>query len=167
VSCPRDSLAKPGHAGQDLIGRLGPHERLGILVGHVEVLADGGLQRPGAPMGASLDLFLGEEGEPALHQVQPRRARWREVQVEARALGQPPPDARRLVRAVVVDNQVNGELLGDGRVDRVEELAELDGAMPAMQVADDRPRSWRPPYRDRRRRPQESLRSSSAPDPDP
>ena len=75
---------------------------------------------------AAPDLFLGEEREPALDEIEPRRAGRREVQMEARALGQPAPDHRRLVRAVVVEDEVDVEVRGHVRLDRVEELAELD-----------------------------------------
>ena len=56
---------------------------------------------------------------------------------------QPAVDQRRLVGAVVVENQVDVQLGGHRRVDRVEELAELDGPMAAMALADDLARSWR------------------------
>jgi hypothetical protein len=45
-------------------------------------------------------------------------------------------DEGRLVRAVVVQDEMHVEVLGDGGIDGVEELAELDRAMLAMAVAD-------------------------------
>src|SRR5260370_21004468 len=59
--------------------------------------------------------------------------------MEARPAGQPAVNHRRLVRAVVVENQVDVQGGRHGRVDGVEELTELAGAMPAMELPDDRP----------------------------
>ena len=46
-------------------------------------------------------------------------------------------DQGRLVRAVVVQDEVDGQPDGHGGVDRVEELSELDGAMTPMELSDD------------------------------
>ena len=59
---------------------------------------------------AAAQLLLGEERKPPLHQVEPGRARRREVELEARALREPTPDQRRLVRPVVVENEVHREV---------------------------------------------------------
>src|SRR5438552_16416892 len=58
--------------------------------------------------------------------------------MNAWALAQPAPDERRLVRGVVVEDQMNVELRGDRRIDGVEELAKLHGPVAAMTAADDR-----------------------------
>ena len=58
--------------------------------------------------------------------------------MEPRVPGQPPPSPGRLVRAVVVQDEVDvqpGRRLG---VDAPEELLELDRTMSAVQFADDR-----------------------------
>ena len=75
--------------------------------------------------------LVGEPGEPALDEVEPRAVGRGEVQMEPRTLGEPAADERGLVRAVVVQNQVDVEVCRHGGVDRVQELAELDGAMAA------------------------------------
>ena len=43
----------------------------------------------------------------------------------------------RLVRGVVVHDQMDDQVLGDSGLDRVEELAELGGPVPAMTLPDD------------------------------
>jgi riboflavin biosynthesis pyrimidine reductase len=57
--------------------------------------------------------------------------------MKAWALAQPLPDERRLVRRVVVEDQVNVELRRDGLVDRVEELTKLHRTVAAMTASDD------------------------------
>jgi hypothetical protein len=52
--------------------------------------------------------------------------------MKARPLGQPAPNQRRLVGAIVVDDEVDVEVRGDRGVGCVDELAELDAAMPLM-----------------------------------
>src|SRR3712207_8521710 len=54
---------------------------------------------------AAPDLARGEQGEPALDEVDPGCRGQREVQVVARPLGQPVLDQRRLVGAQVVDRK--------------------------------------------------------------
>ena len=81
-------------------------------------------KRLGAPVRPAADAPPGPLGEQPLDQVQPRRARRREVHVEAGPLGQPVADQRRLVRPVVVHHHVHVEAGGDGGVDRVGERAE-------------------------------------------
>ena len=55
----------------------------------------------------SPQLFVREFGEPPLHEVQSRPVRRREVDVEARPLGEPVPDQRRLMCPVVVHDQMH------------------------------------------------------------
>ena len=50
---------------------VGPHEGFGSLVREGEVALNGRLQLAGAAMDAAANLFLREEREPALHEVQP------------------------------------------------------------------------------------------------
>src|SRR5512146_2962499 len=77
-------------------------EEFGILV-PVSAPADDGLsQAPGAVEAAAPDGLAGNRREPALDQVEPRRAGRSEVEVEARMGGQPSFDRRMLVGAVVV-----------------------------------------------------------------
>ena len=121
----RDSLTKSGDLGEDFVSSFGPDEWFGRPVADGQILPNGGFQRARAAMGAALDLLLGQRGEPALDQVEPRRAGRGEMHMKPRMAGQPSAHARRLVGAVVVENQMNVEVRRDLRVDRVEKLQEL------------------------------------------
>src|SRR3954465_8000696 len=73
--------------------------------------------------------FFGRQlGEPALDEVQPRAAGRREVQDEAGMRGEPAPDRRGLVRAAVVEHEMDVEVGRDFAVERDQELLELDRA---------------------------------------
>src|SRR5439155_11718610 len=65
------------------------------------------LQSAGAAMNAATNLFLGQERKPAFDLIQPRGARRCDGHVIARPLRQPAPDEGRLVRRVVVEDQVH------------------------------------------------------------
>ncbi len=80
-----------------MVSGLGPDEGFGRTVVEFEVLADGVLQFAGAAMDAAAQLFFGEACEPAFHQVEPRGAGRREVQMEARMTQQPTLDGRGFV----------------------------------------------------------------------
>src|SRR5262249_58357240 len=90
-----------------------------------------------AAMQPAADLLGRQLGEPPLDEVQPRPIRGREVHVEAWPLGEPALNQGRLVRAVVVQDEMDGELYRDGCVNRNEEPAELDRAVAAMELPDD------------------------------
>lgn len=55
-------MTKPGDARENLVSRLGPDERDGLLVGDVNVPPDGGFELPGAAMHAAAELLLRERG---------------------------------------------------------------------------------------------------------
>ena len=61
VSCIQSTMAKAGHAGQDLVSGLGPYEGLGVFVGDVQVAVDGSLQFGAALMHAPAQLLFGEQ----------------------------------------------------------------------------------------------------------
>jgi hypothetical protein len=50
--------------------------------------------------------LIGDQSEPALHLVQPRAIGRREVQMKSWTLGEPRPDSRVFVSAVVVADQM-------------------------------------------------------------
>ncbi len=129
VSCLRSSQSEASDAGQDVVCRLDPHEGLGIGTVGGQVQPNGVLQRTGAAMTAPAKLLVGEDGEPALHLVDPRRVGGREVQVEAWVAQQPAMDERRLVSAVIVQDEVHVQVGWHLRMDAVQELAELGRAM--------------------------------------
>jgi hypothetical protein len=85
---------------------------------------------------AAAQLAFGELGEPALDEVQPRRAGRREVQLKARMGGQPALDRRCLVGGVVVEHEVHVELGWHLVVDRLQEPLELERAVTGVQRAD-------------------------------
>jgi hypothetical protein len=66
-------------AVEDLIGRLGPDEGLGVAVGELDVAADRGFELPRTATQTTAELLLGQRREPALDEVNPRRAGRREV----------------------------------------------------------------------------------------
>lgn len=59
------------------------------------------------------------------------------VHVPARSFQEPIADHRRLVRGVVVHHEVHVEVVGDGVLDTVEEVAELARAVAWIALADD------------------------------
>ena len=105
-------MTEPSDAFKDLVGGLRPHERLGVPVGDLDVPADGRLQLPRAAMHTSAQLLLGQRREPALDEIDPRGAGWREGQVEARMARQPADPARpvngRPSRAIRGLGQIHG-----------------------------------------------------------
>lgn len=70
VSRMRSSLTKPRDAGEDIVGGLGPAEGPWGLVGDGQVLPNRGFEGPDTPIGPALDLFLRQQREPALHEVE-------------------------------------------------------------------------------------------------
>jgi AraC-like DNA-binding protein/CheY-like chemotaxis protein len=135
VSRIRDSLTKSGDLGEDFVSGFGPDEWFRRPVANGQILANGGFERPRAAMRAALDLLLRQGGKPALDQVQPRGARRGEVHMKPRMASKPSAHPRRLVRPVVVENQMNVEVRRRVRVDRVQKLQELLTAMPPVQFA--------------------------------
>jgi hypothetical protein len=92
-------LRVAGNAGEDLVGRFDPKERLGSFVVGGDEFADGGLQFADAAVNAAADLLVGEFGKPALDQIDPGPIGGRVVDMEAWTLRKPPPDEWRLVRS--------------------------------------------------------------------
>src|SRR5437867_7008284 len=137
VSCPRDSLTKAFDGGKDLVSGLGPHEGLRVAVRDVDVIANGALQFEGTAVRTPTKLPVRELGEEALDLIDPGRAFGREMDMKARASQQPALDQRRLVRAVVVEDEMNFQLLRDVEVDGVEELPKLDSAVTTVMLGDD------------------------------
>ena len=72
--------------------------------------SNSGLQLAHAAMNAATELFVGQFGEPALDQVEPRPVRRREVDVKTRSLREPILDHWSLVRPVIVHDQMHVEV---------------------------------------------------------
>jgi hypothetical protein len=129
-------MTKAGDTREDLIGRLGPHEGLRSLVIHGQVVVNGRLEVARAAVNATAELFLGEQGEPALDEIDPGRALWREVQMIPGTLRQLALGQGGLVGGIVGHAEMDVQIFRDRGVDRVQELSELDRPMSAMALAD-------------------------------
>ena len=79
--------------------------------------------------------MLGQTGEEAFDQIDPRTVGRCEMAVKARVAEKPLPDPGRLVRAVVVEDQMDVELRRDELIDVPQETDEIDAA--ALDLADD------------------------------
>lgn len=129
-------MTKSSDARQNFVGGFRPHEGLGVLVGVSDVGPDGVPERLRVAMDPAPQLFLGEQGKPALHQIEPGGAGRREVHMEARSLEQPPADHGGLMRPIVVEDEMHVQLSRDRGLNRVEELPEFLRALPLVQLPD-------------------------------
>lgn len=132
-------MTKGGDTGKDLICGLRPDEGSRVFVVGAHVLLDRMLELSSGAMGAAADLLVGEVGEPPFDHVDPGRAGWREVNVEARMAQQPASHGLSLVGAVVVDDQMDLKGARHAVVDAAEELEELLRAVAPEATADDLP----------------------------
>lgn len=85
-------MTTSSYARQNLIGSFRPHEGLGVLVCVGNVGPDDRLERLDTAMHPAPQLFLRQQGKPALHQIEPGCAGRREMEMEAWVLKQPPSD---------------------------------------------------------------------------
>ncbi len=104
-----------------------------------DVGAKGGLKGITIGKDTPTELPCGEDREPALDQVNPGRGSRCEVHMVARALGQPTMDQGGLVNSRIVEHHVNVQLGWNILIDRIQELAEFDTAVPMMALSDHRP----------------------------
>src|SRR5712692_4634074 len=123
---------KSGRRWQEFHRRFWSKRRVGDGGQWFDIAVDGILQFAGGAMNTPPDLLLGQGGEPALDQVQPRGAGRREVHMEPRMTSQPAMNQGRFVSAIVVQNQVNIQNGRHRRLDAVQELAELYRAVPGV-----------------------------------
>ena len=65
------SQAEALDAGEDVVGRLMPSERLGVLVDRFDILGDGLFELDGRSVNPATDLLLRLIGEEPLHLVDP------------------------------------------------------------------------------------------------
>jgi hypothetical protein len=86
-------------------------------------------------MNAAPDPLFGQFGKPALDQIQPGSRSGSEVQVEAGTFGQPAANQLRLVRAVVVQDEMYVQFRRHILFDGIEKSAELARAMTTMQLS--------------------------------
>ena len=109
------------------VRRASPHHAGGPGQGHVD-LASGAPRRPQAWLPLP-ELLGGQFGEPPFDQVQPGAIRGGEVHVKPRPLGQPRANVRRLVRPVVVHDEMHVDLARYAHLGAIEEGPKLEGPM--------------------------------------
>ena len=94
-------------ASVDLRSSLCPDEGFWVFVPGLGVQEDGSLEGGDAGEGSSANGFLRDSGKPPFDQVEPGGAGRCQMEMEPRVLGQPGPDDRMFVRAVVVADQMD------------------------------------------------------------
>src|SRR2546426_8555810 len=126
------ALRETRDAGEDLVGGLDPDVPLAALVEHVDELANRRDELAHGAMHAALELFGRQGRKPAFDQIQPRGIGRREMEVEARVAQQPAPDGRALVRARVVQNEVDLQSRWHAGVEASEKRPEFAGAVTGI-----------------------------------
>ncbi len=76
-------MGETGDALQNLVRASGPNEGLGILVVHLDVLADGCFQFFHTSENTPSNALIGDLGKPAFHQVDPRAVGGREMEMKS------------------------------------------------------------------------------------
>jgi hypothetical protein len=130
-------MTKACDTRQDLVRGLRPLERLRPLVRDVDVASDGRLEFSRAAVHAAAQLLLGERGEPPFHEVHPRSAGRGEVDVKPGMPEQPAMNHRRLVRARIVDDEMDIELCRHGHINRHQEFPKRPRPVALMELTDD------------------------------
>ena len=100
----------------------------------MDVVLDGPFELSGAAEDAAAELFFGEGCEPTFHEIEPRRTGGGEVKVESGAFGQPVLDEGCFVGLIVVEDEMDVEIAGDGLVNGVQEPTELHGTVAFVTV---------------------------------
>ena len=112
--CPKNDFTFPD-LFEDALDTGAPYERLGFGVVVLQVVLDGRDQFLDAAEDPAPKALLRQLAEPALDQVEPRSAGRREVQLEARVGVEPLAHRLVLVGAVVVEDDVQGQVGREGR----------------------------------------------------
>jgi hypothetical protein len=124
-------------SGDDFFGVGFPDERLGLKVVVGEEAVDGGLEIDDALEDPSFEPPLGEDGEEALDGVQPTGGGGREVEGPPGMAAEPRDDLGVFVRAVIVEDDVDGLVGRDLALDGIEEADELLMAVSLHAAPDD------------------------------
>src|ERR1700682_703179 len=98
----------------------------------VDVIADGGNELFEVLENAAPDLVCSEVTEKALDHVQPRRRSRREAHMASFVLVAPALDARMFVGRVIVADQIELLVCGDGLVNHAQEPEPLLVSMPLL-----------------------------------
>src|SRR5215213_8386191 len=132
-----DGGAVAGEAFEDLFGGLVPHKGFRVLVPGSGPLADVIGQFFGGAVGTALQLLGGQRREPPFDEVHPRSVGGGEVEVEPAVAQQPSLHLRGLVGGQVVQDDVDGQLVGHLAVDLVQEGDEVVLVMAGANIGDD------------------------------
>jgi hypothetical protein len=108
-----------------------------VRVGYGDVLSDGGLEGPDTGVHASAELALGQQREPAFHEIDPGGTGGCEVQMKAWALQEPSADHGRFMRPIVVEDEMHVQLRRDMGLNRVEELPKFSRPLSVMELPND------------------------------
>ena len=125
------------NGGDDLIGMLGPLERLRVGVGLGEEAVDGRLKFDDGSEDAAFEATAGELGEEAFDRIEPGCGGRGEVEGPAGMPDQPLAHLRMLVGRIVVDDGVDHFSHRDLLLDGVEKADELLMAMALHVAAND------------------------------
>lgn len=98
------------------------------------------LQLARGGMNAAAQLLAGKLGKPAFDLVDPGCRGWREMDMVVRPASEPCPDQRSLMGRVIVHDDVDVQVERHLRIDLLEEVEKLGGAMPLVAFADDKAR---------------------------
>jgi len=112
-------------SSKNIIGRLCPSERFGIFVDDVEIVENCLFQFRRGTMDTSAQLVVGQQREEPLDLVDPGSGGRREMDMPARAFGEPVSDLIGFVGGVIVHDDVDVEIVGHAGLDAVKEGAEF------------------------------------------
>src|SRR4051812_11785301 len=101
-----------------------------------DVALNGCLHVRRAGEGTTFQTASGQNGEPALNQVQPRRTRRGEMQMKPWVLNQPVLEQLGLVCFQVVEHKMHIQVWCNTALDLLQEFAELNAAMTRLATAD-------------------------------
>src|SRR5262245_1770557 len=124
---------------QDGSRRCCPDERARVLVMFAHIRPNRGDEGRNAAEGATPNPLARDLGEETLDQVQPRSSSWGEVKVKPRVLSHPRLHSRMLMRAVVVQDQMNVPFTRCLAIDLVQEGEEFGVRVTGLAGFDDMP----------------------------
>ena len=126
-------MLRSGELFEDFAGGLGPDEGFWVGIMVFQIFHDGALALCDAAERAASDAFSGDLGEEAFDHVEPGRRGRREVQMKARMRLEPAFDGGRLMRGIVVDDEMQIQTGGGSVIDQLEKAQKL--TMPVARQA--------------------------------
>jgi len=115
------------------VGCCGPCEGAAFLVVVVDEVVDFGNKVFDVPEAAATDRLWGDETEPSLNLVEPGRVGGCVVNLEAGPFGEPEAHLGMLMRGIVVDDQMDGQVFWHSLIDALEKAQKL--LMPVAWLA--------------------------------